>query len=66
MSALGIDFYDAPVELCYLDVPVDELWRRLAARGAEHPAISREDLDEGAVQFQPPTADELTRYDRFA
>lgn len=56
-----------PVELRFLDVPVDELWRRLAARNdrAEPGAviITRDELVRYAGIFQPPDAAELARYD---
>jgi len=44
----------ASVELCYLDVPLDELWRRIQARNAEEPPISRSDVDGWARTFQAP------------
>lgn len=53
----------AAVELHYLDVPVDELWRRVRARGAEDPPMSRAELDEAAAAFQAPDGDELALFD---
>jgi predicted kinase len=55
------------VELHYLDVPVDELWRRIDARNAdppwdEHP-ISRAHLDSWLAVFQAPEPDELRLFD---
>jgi len=55
------------IELCFLDVPVDELWRRLEARNAEpQPAwtvIERAHLVEWAAAFEAPTAEELALFD---
>jgi predicted kinase len=55
------------VELHYLDVAPDELWRRLEARNAEPPweghPISHEDLDEWLRVFQAPDAAELALFD---
>lgn len=53
---------DADVRLYYLDVPRDELVRRLAARNAQLPPdtfrITAEQLDRWSRDFEPPTADE--------
>ena len=54
----------AQARLHFLDVPRDELLRRLAARNAALPAdtfhVRLEDLDEWMVSaFEPPTAEEL-------
>ena len=50
------------VELLYLDVPTEELWRRVEARNAAPPwddePIERADLDEWMNVFQPPDADD--------
>jgi predicted kinase len=55
------------VELHFLDVPVDELWRRIEARNSEPPwdsaPIRRADLDEWAALFQAPDAAELALFD---
>jgi predicted kinase len=55
------------VELHYVDVPIDELWRRIDARNAEPPwdsyPIRRADLDGWAATFQAPDADELALFD---
>jgi predicted kinase len=53
----------AYVELCYLDVPLDELWRRIRARDAEDPPIRRSDLEEWFWSFEPPDQEEMDRYD---
>ena len=55
------------VELHYLDVPTEELWRRIEARNAAPPwddePIGRADLDEWTTIFQTPDANELALYD---
>ena len=55
------------VELHFLDVPVDELWRRIEARNSEPPwdsaPIRRAHLDEWAARFQAPDAAELALFD---
>ena len=55
------------VELHHLDVPADELWRRIEARNAEPPwnlePISRADLDEWCAVFEAPDGDELALFD---
>jgi predicted kinase len=58
-AALG-----AHVRLHYLDVPIDELKRRLASRNECVPAdsfeVSPADLDRWQAVFEPPGADELS------
>jgi predicted kinase len=55
------------VELHYLDVPTDELWRRIQARNSEPPwnsyPIDRADFDEWLRIFQAPDAAELALFD---
>jgi predicted kinase len=55
------------VELHYLDVPTDELWRRIEARNSEPPwdsyPIRRADLDGWLRVFQAPDAAELALFD---
>jgi predicted kinase len=55
------------VELHYLDVPTDELWRRIEARNSEPPwdsyPISRADLEGWLRMFEAPDAAELALYD---
>jgi predicted kinase len=55
------------VELHYLDVPTDELWRRIQARNLEPPwssyPIGRSDFDEWLRIFEPPDATELVLFD---
>lgn len=60
--ALGVG-----VELHYLDVPPEELWRRIDARNAEPPwdahPIHHADLDKWIQFFQAPDAAEMTLFD---
>ena len=51
----------AAVELRYLDVPVDELVRRLAGR--TWVTITPEQIREYATLIEPPTAEELALFD---
>ena len=55
------------VELHFLDVPVDELWRRIGARNSKPPwdsaPIRRTHLDEWAALFQAPDRAELALFD---
>jgi predicted kinase len=55
------------VELHFLDVPADELWRRIEARNSRPPwdsyPISRADLEEWLTIFQAPDAAELALFD---
>ncbi len=55
------------VELHHLDVPVDELWRRIEARNTAPPwdahPIRRHDLDGWSQTFQAPAPDELALFD---
>jgi predicted kinase len=56
----------AGVELRYLDIPLEELSRRLASRvmsEAGAATISRSDLERFAASFEPPDADELALFD---
>ena len=59
---LGVD-----VELHFLDVPPDELWRRIDARNSEPPwdsyPIRRADLDAWLTVFQAPDSAELALFD---
>ena len=56
-----------PVELHFLDVPTDELWRRIEARNSQPPwdsyPICRADLDGWLTIFQAPDAGELALFD---
>ena len=55
------------IELRFLDVTLDELWRRLAARNADLPPatypIERPDLEEWATWLEAPDAAERAQYD---
>ena len=55
------------VELHYLEVPANELWRRIEARNSEPPwdsePIRRFHLDEWSTLFQAPDAAELALFD---
>ena len=60
--ALGV-----AVELYYLDVPVEQLWRRLELRNAHPPwaaePIRRQNLDGWLLAFEAPDAAELALFD---
>ncbi len=55
------------VELHFVDVPTEELWRRIEARNSEPPwsgyPIARADLDRWIAVFEPPDAAELALFD---
>jgi predicted kinase len=55
------------IELHYLDVPTEELWRRIEARNSQPPwdsyPIGRTDLDGWVRLFQAPDAAELALFD---
>lgn len=55
------------VELHYLDMPADELWRRIEARNSEPPwdsyPIRRTDFDRWVRAFQAPDAAEVALFD---
>jgi predicted kinase len=65
---LGARALGVAVELRYLDVPLDELARRLEARNAAAPwataEVTREMLEWHAPLFEAPDADELGLFDR--
>ena len=60
----------AIVELHYLEVPAEELWRRLEVRNTEAKPgavpINRKDLEKWAAQFEAPDAAELALFDNPA
>ncbi|MGP3958936.1 AAA family ATPase [Nonomuraea sp. 3N208] len=64
---LGARALGAAVELRYLSVPLEELHRRLQSRNAAGDwgtaPITRDMLDHWATLFEPPTPEELARYD---
>ena len=55
------------VEVHYLNVPADELWRRIDARNSQPPwdsyPIGRADLDGWLALFQAPDDAELALFD---
>jgi predicted kinase len=58
---------NARVELHYLDVPIDELWRRVEARNTtdewtDEP-LTRAELERWSTWFEPPDAVELGLFD---
>jgi predicted kinase len=53
----------ASVELWYLDVDIEELWRRVSTRQMEDPPITRRDLEEWFAQFEIPDEEELSLFD---
>ena len=67
----------AAVELRYVTADIDELWRRIVARGLkgsgaprpircdEARPIQRHELEEWFRIYEPPTDDELADYDRY-
>ena len=59
-----------PVELHYLEVPVDELWRRLEIRNERAAPgtapISHEDLEKWSRGFEAPDAAERALFDKAA
>jgi predicted kinase len=58
----------AAVELRYLSVTIDELWRRIVERGAEarwgSRAIERAELEQWLSIFEVPSPEELATYDQ--
>ena len=59
----------ARVELHFLDVSNEKLWRRLERRNADVPAgsffVTKHELESWLTTFEPPTAEELLTYDYF-
>jgi predicted kinase len=56
-----------PVELRFLDAPIEELWRRVDARNRtdawpDRP-ITRVEMEWWQARFEPPTPEELAAYD---
>jgi predicted kinase len=56
-----------PIELIFLDSPIDVLWKRVQRRNETGPPgtpiISREDLVAWSTIFEVPTAEELALFD---
>ena len=53
----------ATVELRFLDVPMEELWRRIRERDLEHPPVERSHLGDWSRVFEPPDDAERRLYD---
>lgn len=57
------DSLGARVELYYLNVSFEELWQRLEKRNANLPAgtfnVRRDELEQWATIFEPPSEDEM-------
>lgn len=53
----------AQTSLIWLDCPADDLFRRIAARNAENPPITRAQLDSWVAAFEAPTEDEMALFD---
>jgi len=53
----------ASVELWYLEVGLEELWRRVSTRQMEDPPITRTDLEGWFEQFEVPDAEEMSFFD---
>jgi predicted kinase len=53
----------ARVELRFLDVATDELWRRILERGLEDPPIRRSDLEEWSTRIEKPDDAEMALFD---
>ncbi len=55
------------IELRYLDVPFEELWRRVDARNKKEndkdAVLTRERLEQSASQLEPPDMAELSLFD---
>lgn len=47
-----------------MTAPVEELWERIESRAAEHPPITRDQIEQWQEQFETPTEEELALYDR--
>ena len=57
----------AKVELHYLDVPDEELWKRIEKRNRNRPIgafrVEKKDLELWMTKFQKPDSEELATYD---
>jgi predicted kinase len=53
----------ALVELHFLNPPTAQLFQRIQRRNREAPPMELADLLEWTNQFEPPTSEELLRYD---
>ena len=61
---IGAQKLGAAVELHFLDVPVDVLFKRIQHRNAETPAITFKDVRAWSQKFERPTFEEMALYDR--
>ena len=61
---LGARALGAAVELRYLEVPLDVLFKRIRGRGMEDPPIARDQLQQWYAAFQAPTSEEMLLFDR--
>lgn len=55
--------FGAAVELWYLDVEIDELWKRVSTRQLEIPPMTWPDLEAWFAQFEVPDDEELALFD---
>jgi predicted kinase len=55
----------AAVELHYLSLPLDVLFERISARGAEDPPIKRAALEEWNRLFEQPSSNEIAFFDNY-
>jgi predicted kinase len=53
----------ARAELVFLDVPMDELWRRIQERGIENPPVQWSDLEQWASMVDQPNDVERALFD---
>jgi predicted kinase len=67
LYAIGAIEVGASIELVSLEAPLEELWRRIAARNEELPnetwLMTREELARAWAAFEPPSDEELAWYD---
>ena len=65
LYAIGALDLGASIELYYLEVSHDELWRRIVERNKTERvfAMTREEVEEAWRMFQPPAPEELGFYD---
>ena len=59
-------FEGAAAELHFLDAPVEELVRRVRARGGQEAEGLVTVLVRDASRFEQPSAEEVSRFDRYA
>jgi predicted kinase len=61
---LGARALGAAVELHYLKAPTDVLLSRIQLRSRENPPITQEALSRWLAQFQEPTPEEMSLFDK--